>query len=122
MTTREWLLNKMQNMSDEEIAEKFADDRCFICNFRGNCGGKSCKDGIEAWLKQEHKEKITLSEAERIILENIDKDYKWIARDEGGRIDIYVDKPTKSRDSWGSLYWDLRQRAWRGHITCYDLA
>ena len=107
MTNREWLLNKMQNMRDEEFAKVF-EESTYICELK-NCEETTsthCEDCIERWLKSEHKEKITLSEAERIILENIDKDYKWIARDEGGRIDIYVDKPTKSRDSWGSLYWE----------------
>lgn len=49
----------------------------------------------------EHKEKITLSEAERIILENIDKEYKWIARDEGGDLYIYVEKPIRRSSNWG---------------------
>ena len=33
--------------------------------------------------------KPELSEAERVILENVDKKYKWIARDEGGNLFIY---------------------------------
>ena len=52
------------------------------------------------WLKSEHKEKITLSEAERIILENISKYYCYIARDEKGCLFIYQIPPVKIDKRW----------------------
>lgn len=100
MTNRQWLLEQMQNMSDDEFAEQFADDSCFICGFRGNCRGKSCKDGIEFWLKAEHKEKPKLSDAERVILENIGECYKWISRDANGNLFIYQVPPVKIDKRW----------------------
>ena len=106
MTNREWLLNKMQNMSDEEFATKLEDfcrDNEYICKIMD----KECEDTgdctycVKCWLQMEHKEKITLSEAERIILENIDKEYKWIARDELNNILwIFAEKPTKNNGWW----------------------
>ena len=48
--------------------------------------------------------KPTLSEAERTILENIDKDYKWIARDNWeNQLFIYTAKPIKNeiKGNWG---------------------
>lgn len=50
-----------------------------------------------------------LTEAERTILKNIDKDYKWIARDESGKLFVYEDKPERtssfrSNDWWGGNY------------------
>ena len=36
-----------------------------------------------------------LSNNERIILENINKQYQWIARDESGDLYVYEDKPQK---------------------------
>ena len=44
--------------------------------------------------------KPTLSDAERVILENIDEDYKWIARDECGRLNIFASKPKKYTNFW----------------------
>lgn len=88
MTNREWLLNKMQNMSDEELAVILACESRMCEIMDKECVGGNCSDCIWPWLKSEHKEPITLSEAERIILENIDKEYKWIARD--CESDLYV--------------------------------
>ena len=114
MTNREWLLNKMQNMSDEEFAQEYID---FIKNKTHVCKDKEktcdnfsyCDDCVANWLKLEHKEKITLSEAERIILENIDKEYKWIARDKNNYLFVFENKPTKDKDksSWQSNGLDL---------------
>ena len=103
MTNREWLFNKMQNMSNEELAE-FFDVKNILCEIiDANCrdSGGNCEKCITNWLKSEHKEKITLSEAERIILENIDKDYKWICRDGVENVVwVYTDKPTKNSGWW----------------------
>ena len=111
MTNREWLLNKMQNMSDEEFLKKID---ISICSYieKNNCRIKdlgSCEKCQVAWLKSEHKEKITLSEAERIILENIDKEYCYIARDRTGFLTVFLGKPRKGSDIWES----------RGFKHCY---
>ena len=108
MTNREWLLNKMQNMSDEEFVKVF-EESTYICELK-NCEETTsmhCEDCIERWLKAEHKEPITLSEAERIILENIDEDYKWIARDENNYLYVYENKPTKEESRWKNNGIDL---------------
>lgn len=39
--------------------------------------------------------RIKLTEHEKVILSNIDKKYKWIARDKNGRVYVYKDKPVK---------------------------
>ena len=100
MTNREWLFNEMQNMSDEEFAKVF-EESTYICELK-NCEETTsmhCEDCVERWLKSEHKEKITLSEAERIILENIPEDYKWIARNKSKRINVFCFEPTKQHGS-----------------------
>mgnify|MGYP001625128116 FL=1 len=43
---------------------------------------------------------IKLSEDEKVILRNIDKRYRWIARDDYGFLYIYVVKPLKSIRTW----------------------
>ena len=104
MTNREWLLNQMQNMSDEEFIKKVSIYE-YVCNKKYvcreiNCGSTKCIKKQIGWLKSEHKEPITLSEAERIILENIDKDYKWIARDKDLELYVYKNKTNKYYKKW----------------------
>lgn len=104
MTNREWLLKEMQNMSDEEIAEKKIE--AVICEEqrnKGACEGRICKECRLEWLKREHKEKIKLSDAERVILENLDKKYEWIARDEDDDLFVYKNKPYKGPTDWREL-------------------
>lgn len=106
MTNREWLLNKMQNMSDEELAVILACESRMCEIMDKGCAGGDCSNCIYPWLKSEHKEPITLSEAERVILENIDKEYKWIVRDGDGMLCIFADKPIKDKDGddmWHSV-------------------
>ena len=45
-----------------------------------------------------------LSNAERIILENINKKYQWISRDKYGDLYAHEDKPKKSRTVWDNEY------------------
>lgn len=45
---------------------------------------------------------IKLSDEEKIILKNIDKRYKWIARGGDGNLFIYREKPIKKESSWVS--------------------
>ena len=103
MTNRQWLMNKMQNMSDEEFADFITNgmdiDLAIPCN--PHCDYSSeCKDCTINWLKSEHKEIPKLSDAERVILENLDADYEWIAKDKNGRTMIYTSKPTKDDKRW----------------------
>lgn len=44
---------------------------------------------------------IKLTEDEKVILKNINKDYKWIARDLDGQLFVYSDKPIKGATCWG---------------------
>ncbi len=101
MTNREWLLNKMQNMSDEELMETLEKiiDVCQYENTNYPCDS-DCIPCKARWLKLEHKEKITLSEVERIILENINKDYKWICRDKDNTLKLYIYKPKNHKGNW----------------------
>ena len=66
-----------------------------VCEERANC--IQCR---KEWLKQKHKEPIKLFEAERVILENIEKKYKWIARDKFNMLGIYEVKPIKEGGVW----------------------
>lgn len=99
MTNREWLLNKMQNMSDERLADILTNNGEYICDEIRKPAKEcinDCTRCVENWLKSEHKEPIKLSDAERVILENIDKIYKWIARDKDGSLHLFTEKPYKN--------------------------
>ena len=108
MTNREWLMEQMQNMSDEELGaildlSEHIKKECYDC-----CDTSITCDKCNAhWLKAEHKEKIKLSEAERVILENIPKEYKWMARDEDGRLYIFIQKPYKVFNN--DNYWAVQR-------------
>ena len=51
---------------------------------------------------------MKLTKTEKIILENTDERYKYIARDETGILVLYVHKPKKYRDTgeWVSDYFE----------------
>lgn len=55
-------------------------------------------------LKINDEEDIELTEAEKIILKNVDSDYEWIARDEDGTLGVYEKKPKKVDDLWSGSY------------------
>ncbi len=113
MTNRQWLMEQMQNMSDEELGDFISECILKQIQCHKTCEHKypyrPCKSCKLNWLKAEHKEPIKLSDAERVILENIDKNYKWIAREYDGAIVIYFKKPVKD-DNYGC--WDTDNEVW----------
>lgn len=58
----------------------------------------TCKEVL--W---ERKEKPQLTGAEKEILRNLPKEYKWIARDSVGSIYVYIDKPNKIGFVWAGF-------------------
>ena len=57
----------------------------------------TCKE-----LLWERKETPKLTEDEKVILRNLPKEYKWIARDEEGDLAVHNVKPYKSPEFWVS--------------------
>ena len=47
--------------------------------------------------------KKEFTDDELCILRNIDKEYKWIARDESGSLCIFYEKPKKSEEMWDNV-------------------
>lgn len=115
MTNREWLMEQMQNMSDEELGaildlSEHIKKECYDC-----CDTSITCDKCNAhWLKAEHKEKIKLSEAERVILENIPVGFCYIARNKDGYLAVYYGKPAK-----GSAEWNPRGFAYHS-LYCFN--
>jgi hypothetical protein len=44
--------------------------------------------------------KKEFTDDELCILRNVDKEYKWVARDEGGNVCIFIEKPLKKETIW----------------------
>lgn len=57
-------------------------------------------DNMDSSCKLIWERKPELSDAERVILENVDKEYKWMAKDRTGKIYIYKEKPVSSHGVW----------------------
>ena len=68
---------------------------------------KVYKDYTLTELLWERKEKPKLTEDEKVILRNLPKKYKWIARDKNGWIFLYAKKPSKCEYSWGGCKYML---------------
>lgn len=96
----------------DEIIESFTSDECTMCDFKKNyvLGRRSyigiscvkCCERTKEWLEAEYQEPITLTDDEKAILKNINKKWKWIARDRSDSLYVYNTKPIKSvsYDEW----------------------
>ena len=60
-----------------------------------SCTDRTCEE-CRKWLEEEYVEPVELTEVERTILENVDKKYKYIARDENSELRIHELKPEKT--------------------------
>ena len=56
------------------------------------------------WKRQELPK---LSSAERVILQNLDKQYKWIARDKSGHLFAFDSEPSKRHNVWVHCDYEL---------------
>ena len=104
MTNRQWLMNEIQNMSDEKFAgvlkqpcmiEKVIGVDCDTIKNKMGSDIITCDMCVTYWLKAEHKEIPELKEAERVILENIPVGFCYIARNKDGYLAVYYGKPSK---------------------------
>lgn len=67
------------------------DVECDNCKFAGQCSVNRT-----AWLYDECEEKqLQITEADRIILENLYPEYEWIAKEKNGEVWAYKKKPEK---------------------------
>lgn len=81
---------KNSDLNLDEIAKTMSNVLKKLTEALGNFNEEKIKEILTKSIKP------TLSEAERVILENIDKDYKWIARDRDEKLYIYTVKPSRS--------------------------
>ena len=78
-------------ISDFDENLKFNDDDLNEFDIMKVYKDYTCKE-----LLWERKETPKLTEDEKVILRNLPKEYKWIARDKNGQIFLYTNRPVKS--------------------------
>ena len=82
----------------------------WIRNFDENLNIIDCDNGLDIMkvykdytckeLLWERKENPKLTEDEKVILRNLPKEYKWIARDLSGMVYIFIERPEKGQAIW----------------------
>lgn len=82
--------------------------RCAVCAMRNlECSHTEagCKERVKShrqWLLEEYVEPIQLTHDEYVILKNVDRKYKWIARNENKEYFSF----TTTRPSKQKIYWN----------------
>lgn len=61
---------------------------------------KVYKDHTLRIVLWKHKEKFTLTKDEKVILENIMREYDWITRDKRECLYVHISKPVKDENYW----------------------
>ena len=56
-----------------------------------------CRDRIRAWANSEYIERPVISKRDKAFLEYLREEYRFIARDENGKLFIYSSKPCKGK-------------------------
>ena len=91
---------------------------CDDCLFCGNCRALRNK-----WANSEYIESIRLTLAEKIILENIRKDIKFIVRDNDNNLYLFIKKPKKENGEWKYRIYAFELKAFDGlfqFVKCED--
>lgn len=72
---------------------------CNECFFSGHAN-KSCNDVTREWAESEYIEKPVISKRDREFLGYIREEYKFVARDENGKLAVYESHPIKRKTYW----------------------
>lgn len=68
---------------------------CKNCKIAGNCN-----NGLHLWCNEEYVAKPKLTKNEKELLNILDIEYKYIARDKNGILYVYMSKPFKFNPMW----------------------
>lgn len=61
-----------------------------------------CRDRIRAWANSEYIERPVISKRDKAFLEYLREEYRFIARDENGKLFVYETQPRKVGACWNS--------------------
>lgn len=82
------------------------DDKCLTQCIELNCsnccfgGSGRCEEFTKEWAESEYIEKSVISKRDRAFLECIIEEYKFVARDENGKLFVYKTQPRKMETRW----------------------
>ena len=96
-----WLMSYTEDLkyiSSNKIEAEY--DICKVYQILLNMSLPDLANRMDTACKLVWERKPELSEVERVILENAEKKYKYIARDLQGRLYLYVEKPIKLYEIW----------------------
>ncbi len=62
-----------------------------------------CKDKIRAWTNSEYIERPVISKRDKAFLDYLREEYRFVARDENGKLFVYETRPKKEEVSWDSF-------------------
>ena len=85
---------------------------CSKCSFAVG----SCTESRKEWAESEYIEKSVISKRDRAFLDYIKACFKYIARDENGRLFVYSEKPIKK-----SCYYDNVGGVTVGIVFAFDI-
>lgn len=71
---------------------------CRECLFHSDT--ERCKEKAREWAESEYIEKPVISKRDRVFLEYLREKYKYIARDENGKLIVYETQPRKGESYW----------------------
>lgn len=69
---------------------------CIECLFNG----VKCKERTREWAESEYIENPVISKRDKAFLDCIREEYKFVARDENGKLFVYETQPIKSETHW----------------------
>ena len=92
-----YIPNEKYKIENNQLYEKEDDYDYKLCDYFINDLSK-----IENIIKLPKRKEFT--DDELCILRNIDKEYKWVARDEGNTLYVYGNEPVKYKRHWDSAY------------------
>lgn len=70
--------------------------KCSLCLFRDY----DCKEKTREWAESEYIENPVISKRDKAFLNCIREEYKFVARDENGKLFVYETQPRKSETHW----------------------
>lgn len=70
---------------------------CVECLFCGKI--ETCRASRREWLEQEHIEKPVISKRDRAFLEYLREDAKWMTKENGSEISVWMTQPNKDKDT-----------------------
>ena len=98
-----WLMSYTEDLkyiSSNKIEAEY--DICKVYQILLNMSLPDLANRMDTACKLVWERKPELSEAERVILENVDKEYRYIAREGNNNLYLYSRKPNKFRKAWAS--------------------